>query len=121
MRDALRRYGVDVGDIRVHGSAVHSRTPGDIDVAVLADAAKFDSLARQFVEAATSAGNTKLAKTIAKEAASGKIPYGRFGPREPGFGPFGQVVRAAAGDKPVQVSLIKRGSEFDIGPYIPVP
>ncbi len=121
VRDALRRYGVDVGDIRVHGSAVHSRTPGDIDVAVLADAAKFDSLARQFVEAATSAGNTKLAKTIAKEAASGKIPYGRFGPREPGFGPFGQVVRAAAGDKPVQVSLIKRGSEFDIGPYIPVP
>jgi hypothetical protein len=120
VRDAVRRYGVDVGEIRVHGSALHSKTPGDIDVAVLADAAKFDALAKQFAEAATSAGNTKLAKTIAKEAANGKIPYVRFAPREAGF-EFGRVVRTAAGDKPVQVSLIKRGSEFDVGPYIAVP
>jgi hypothetical protein len=120
VRDAVRRYGVDAGEIRVHGSALHNRIPGDIDVAVIADAAKFDSLARQFVEAATSAGHTKLARTIAKEAADGKIPYVRFAPREAGF-EFGRVVRTAAGDKPVQVSLIKRGSEFDVGPYLAVP
>jgi hypothetical protein len=104
----------------MHGSALHSKTPGDIDVAVLADAAKFDSLAKQFVEAATSAGNTKLAKTIAKEAAHGKIPYVRFAPREPGFA-FGRVVRSAAGGRPVQASLIRRGSEFDVGPYLAIP
>ena len=120
VRDAARRYGVDVGDVQVHGSALHNPVPGDIDVALLADAAKFDSLAGQFIEAANSAGNTKLAKTIAKEAARGKLPYVRFAPREAGF-EFGRVVRAAAGDKSVQVSLIKRGSEFDIGPFLAVP
>lgn len=120
VRDAARRYGVEVGDIRVQGSALHNPAPGDIDVALLADATKFDSLAKQFVEAANSAGNTKLAKTIAKEAANGKIPYVRFAPREAGF-EFGRVVRAAAGEKSVQVSLIKRGSEFDLGPFLPVP
>jgi hypothetical protein len=120
VRDAVRRYGVDVSDIRVHGSALHSATPADIDVALIADAAKFDSLAAQFVEAARSAGHTKLASTIAKEAANGKIPYVRFAPREAGF-EFGRVVRTAAGDRPVQVSLIKRGSEFDLGPYMVVP
>jgi hypothetical protein len=120
VRDALKRYGVDVGEIKIQGSALHSPTPGDIDVAVLADSANFDRLAKQFVDFANTAGNTKLAKTIAKEAANGKIPYGRFAPREAGF-EFGRVVRTAAGDRPVQVSLVKRGSEFDVGPFFDVP
>jgi hypothetical protein len=120
VRDAVRRYGVDVGDIRVQGSAMHSSMPADIDVAVIADAPKFDSLAARFVAVARENGNTKLASTIAGEASKGKIPYMRFAPRESGF-EFGRVVRSAAGDRPVQVSLIKRGSEFDFGPYMAVP
>ena len=120
VRDAARRYGVDVSDVRVQGSALHNRTPGDIDVGLFVDAGKFDALARQFADAATSAGNTKLAKTILKEAADGKIPHLRFAPREAGFDFMG-AVRGAAGNQKVQVSLIKRGSEFDLGPFLPAP
>jgi len=120
LRDGLKRWGVDVADIRVQGSALHNRAPGDIDVAVIADAAQFDALAARFAEVARSAGNTKLARTIAKEAADGKLPWNRFGPREAGFDLM-RVVRGAAGDQKVQVSLIKRGSDFDLGPFHPVP
>jgi hypothetical protein len=120
VRDALKRYGVDLSEIKIQGSGLHSPTPGDIDVAVLADSGTFDKLAKQFADVANTAGNTKLAKTIAKEAADGKIPYVRFAPREAGF-EFGRVVRSAAGDKSVQVSLIKKGTEFDVGPFLDVP
>lgn len=118
VRDAVRRYGVAAKDIRVQGSAVTSRRPGDIDVAILVDRAEFDALARQFAQDAIGRGNTKLARTIAKEAAKGKIPYNRFGPREPEF-VFGKAVQDVAGGK-VNVSLIPRGGEFDLGPYFPL-
>jgi hypothetical protein len=117
LRDALRRYGVRADDVRVHGSALHKLRPDDIDVAVLVDRAEFDRLANQFIDVAKYGGKTDLAETIAGEAAKGKIPYNRFAPRESGF-EFGRIVRGAAGGKKVQVSLIPKGGEFDVGPYM---
>jgi hypothetical protein len=117
VRDALNRYGLRGGDVRVHGSALHKLQPNDIDVAVLVDRAEFDRLAKQFVDVAKEGGKTDLAKTIAREAANGKIPYNRFAPREAGFS-FGMAVREAAGGMKVQVSLILRGGSFDVGPYM---
>jgi hypothetical protein len=117
LRDALSRYGVRANDVRVHGSALHNLNPSDIDVVVLVGRTEFDRLAKQFIAEAELNLNTKLAKDIAKEAAKGKIPYNRFAPREPGF-LFGTVVREAAGGKKLQVSLIPKGGEFDVGPYM---
>jgi len=117
VRDAARRYGVRAEDVRVHGSSLRSRTPADIDAAILVDKAEFDALARQFIREAEQNGFTKLARTIAHEATKGKIPYSRFAPREPGFA-FGRIVRDAAEGRRVNVSLIVRGGEFDLGPFL---
>ena len=88
-------------------------------MAVLVSRAEFDRLTQQFIRVANAGGNTRLARTIAKEARKGKIPYNRFGPREAGFG-FGQAVRSHSNGKAVQVSLIPRGGSFDVGPYMPL-
>lgn len=117
IKDALKKYGVNPKDVRVHGSSLHKLRPDDVDIVVLVSRAEFNKLTKQFVDVALDGGNTGLAKTIGKEAAKGKIPYNRFGPRDPGFS-FGQVVRKAANGRKVQVSLVPRGGDFDIGPYM---
>lgn len=117
VREHARRYGVAASDIRVHGSAMIRRTPGDIDVAVLVDRATFDAYVAQFRQASRYRRVTQL---LEREAAAGKIPYNRWGPR--GAGPdLGGAVQATVDGTRVQVSLILRGSSFDVGPYLRFP
>jgi hypothetical protein len=98
----------------VHGSAVHKTTPGDLDVAILVDEAKFQELGERFI---ANAQTPKRAKDIRKALEKGKIPSYYFGP---GNGPsIGTSIYGKAGNLEVQASLIRKGSGFDLGPYLP--
>ena len=53
VEDGLKRRGID-GTPKVQGSAMHSRTPGDIDMEIVVTEAEFERLGKKFVDSATS-------------------------------------------------------------------
>ena len=93
VRDALRRYGVDVGEVRVHGSArAQPRARRHRRGRAWPTRRSSTPWPGSSSKPRTSAGNTKLAKTIAKEAAAREDslrPLRRRAGREAGF-EFGQ-------------------------------
>jgi hypothetical protein len=110
---ALKRYKIPTKDIRIQGSAVHKTNPGDLDVAIVVGEAEFKALGKRFFDFSE---KTNVRKSITKELENGKIPSYRFAPgNKPGIG---ESVYGEAGELNIQVSLIKRGSEFDVGPYL---
>jgi hypothetical protein len=114
LKSALERYNIPIDDIRVHGSAVNKTTPGDLDVAILVDEAKFQELGNNFIENAIT---PKRRKEIQKAVEKGKIPSYYFGPGQPPS--VGDSMYGKAGNLALQTSLIRRGSGFDLGPYLP--
>ncbi|MDJ0746414.1 MAG: DUF4157 domain-containing protein [Xenococcaceae cyanobacterium MO_167.B27] len=114
LNSALARYNIPTDNIRIHGSAVHKTTPGDLDVAIIVDEKQFQELGARFI------ANSRLDKIktqITKELAKGKIPSYRFSPRRGNT--VAQSVYGKAGNlEKIQVSLIRQGSQFDIGPYL---
>jgi hypothetical protein len=117
LKSALGRYDIPIDDIRVHGSAVHKTTPGDLDVAILVDGAQFEELGRRFI---ANSNQPKVAKAIRKELEQGKIPSRWFAPGDGGPTVIQSVYGKAGNLEQIQVSLIRRGSNFDIGPYLPL-
>jgi hypothetical protein len=113
-KDLLKQYGIPEDKVKIHGSAVHKKVPGDVDVMVSVDGKKFDGLTEQFLK---NSNQPKVAKKIMKEAAKGKIPSYRFATNPPPSKTIGQTLYDPNKIKK-QVSLIKEGSEFDIGPYL---
>ncbi|MDY6898167.1 MAG: DUF4157 domain-containing protein [Cyanobacteriota bacterium] len=114
IKSALGRYNIPVDDIRVHGSAVHKTTPGDLDIAILVDKVQFEELGQRFI---ANSNQSKVAASIRKEIAKGKIPSYRFRPGE-GESVVSSLYGKAGNIKKIQVSLILKGSSFDIGPYL---
>ena len=115
LKSALGRYDIPIDDIQVHGSAVHKTTPGDLDVAILVDDAKFRELGERFI---ANSNQPKVADAIRKEIEQGKIPSYRFRPGQ-GSSVVTSVYGKAGNLNKIQVSLIRKGSEFDMGPYLP--
>jgi hypothetical protein len=113
LKASLKKYNITAGDIRVHGSAVHKINPGDLDVAIIVDEAQFNTLGKRFYDGSSM---NKIKKSILKDMEKGKISSQRFAPvMKP---TVGQSVYGKAGDLDIQVSIIKSGSEFDVGPYL---
>ncbi|HZF73352.1 MAG TPA: hypothetical protein VEZ51_07965, partial [Gemmatimonadaceae bacterium] len=111
VKASLSTRGIPNADVRVHGSALHSMTPQDIDVAVLVDDATFNALGKRFVNEAP-----VLAKAAVKaDLQKGKIASANFFPN---VSPTVAHEATNVGTKlDAQVSVINRGSEFDLGPY----
>lgn len=114
VKASLDKRKIPSGDVRVHGSAIHSKTPGDIDVAVIVDEATFGALTAQFKSAAK--GDAAAVKALNADAAKGKISSSNFYPdTKPSAA---NEAAGAAGTLDTQISIIKAGSEFDVGPYL---
>jgi Domain of unknown function (DUF4157) len=114
VKASLDKRKIPSGDVRVHGSAIHSKTPGDIDVAVIVDETTFNEIAARFKSAAK--GDANATKALTGDIAKGKISSSNFYPD--GKPSVAAEAAGAAGSLDTQVSLIKAGSEFDVGPYL---
>ncbi|MEJ2229489.1 MAG: hypothetical protein P8Y67_15015, partial [Alphaproteobacteria bacterium] len=112
--ESLKHYGIPTDNVRIQGSAVHSASPGDIDVIVSVGDGSFSALSKRFISAST---QPKVAKLIGKEAAKGKIPSYRFATNPAQPKTIGQTLYDP-NKLPNQISLIRQGSEFDIGPFL---
>jgi hypothetical protein len=91
-----------------HRGAANSRT------AVLVDRAQFDRLRQQM------RGQIRVPKMLGDFDAYAKdgLLRGFYFPRKAGEPTFNQKIHGAAGERKVQVSIVLRGSEFDVGPYM---
>jgi hypothetical protein len=114
IKGALDDLGLPSTEVGVHGSAVHRPNPNDIDVAVLVDRAQFDQLRQQM------RGQIRVPKMLGDFDAYAKdgLLRGFYFPRKAGEPTFNQKIHGAAGERKVQVSIVLRGSEFDVGPYM---
>lgn len=110
---SLDKRKIPSSDVRVHGSAIHSKTPGDIDVAVIVDEATFKSLGAKFK---ASAPDAKAAKLVEGDMAKGKISSSSFHPE--GNPSAAKEAESATSKMSVQISVIQQGTEFDVGPYL---
>jgi hypothetical protein len=113
VKGALAKRSVPNGDVRIHGSSLHSTTPGDIDVAVIVDGPTFTELGARFKGASDGA---KEAKMVVDDMNKGKIASSNFyGAKSP---PVAQELSGVGTTLDAQVSVIRAGSEFDLGPYL---
>jgi hypothetical protein len=113
VKGALAKRSIPSGDVRVHGSALHSATPGDVDVAVIVDGPTFAKLGDRFK---TASAGSKEAKALVDDMNKGKIASSNFfGANEP---TVAREVSGAGTSLDAQVSIIRAGSEFDLGPYL---
>jgi hypothetical protein len=116
----------------VQGSAVYRGSPNDIDVALLVDQKQFDKLIEQsFSNQVTkvrargidplrmtiSDAETAKERTLANAVQTGIIRRDDLVPRLSGVRDNLEVV---AGSK-VDLSVVRRGGQFDRGPYFPIP
>ncbi|MBC7976388.1 MAG: hypothetical protein H7138_15565 [Myxococcales bacterium] len=105
------------GKAKVQGSAMHSKTPGDIDMEIVVEQAEFDRLAKRFLEEAPKGKESTLKVSIAKK----KIPSYEFYPdHDPSIASAAKKLTQGADGKPldVQATLIVKGSDFDLGPFL---
>ncbi len=106
------------GRANVQGSAMHSKTPGDIDMKIDVDQAEFDRLSKKFLDNAPS---KKERDALAISIKKNKIPSYEFFPdHNPSIGSTVRPLTLGADGKPleVQATLIVKGSDFDLGPSL---
>lgn len=103
------------GTPKVQGSAMHSKTPGDIDVEVLVEQAEFDRLSKKFLKDAPESAKKQVQISIGKQ----KIPSYQFFPEyKPSVADAVKSLTGVDGPMEVQATLIVKGSEFDLGPFL---
>ena len=113
VKSALAKRSIPNSDVRIHGSALHSGTPGDIDVAVIVDDATFQSLGARFK---ARADTPQRVKVIADDLKKGKVASSNFfGNNDP---LVAHEISGVGTPLQAQVSVIRAGSEFDLGPYL---
>ncbi len=137
VRAAVAHWGLPTQDIRVQGSSVNKPEPKDIDVAVMVGAEMFDDILERAAQDST---KSRLLDKLRRDANEKGIitsfnlwrievpaDTGLGQPREGARSPKLQLVHAIEGDKSekgtsaqVQISVVKSGGSFDLGPYIPV-
>ena len=89
---------------------MHRANPKDLDIAVLVDKEEYDALVA-VIDAETT--HPAVRKKLVKEITKGKISSFYF-PRVDGD----QLVKTLDDKRNLQISIVLRGSEFDIGPYM---
>lgn len=114
VKASLDKRKIPSGDIRVHGSAMHNQTPGDIDVAVIVDNEAFSKIGNTFKAGAK--GDKRAITALTADMEKGKISSPSFHPDTKPTA--AQEVAGAAGVLDAQISVIRTGSEFDVGPYM---
>jgi hypothetical protein len=115
VRAALRDFDLPNQDVRVHGSSVASKVrPPDIDVAVIVSDAEFAEIAAR-VRAGI--GKQRVMEQFESGLARGKIANFLF-PRIEGELTFGQRIYGSSDAGSIDLSIIRAGSEFDVGPYL---
>lgn len=123
---------VPTNDAVIQGSAVYRPTPGDIDVALLVDQAQFDKLIEQSfarecakvrgrginpLQMTMSDAQFAAEKTLANAVETGIIKRSKVVPR---LSDVRDRLEAVAGTG-VDLSIVKRGGQFDRGPYFRIP
>lgn len=106
------------GKAKVQGSAMHSKTPGDIDMEIVVDQTEFDRLSKQFVARAP---DKRARDALQVSIRKNKIPSYEFYPRhDPSIANAVKKFTQAADGKEleVQATLIVKGSDFDLGPFL---
>jgi hypothetical protein len=117
MRVALATRGID-GVAKVQGSAMHSQTPGDVDVEILVSRAEFDRLAKIYLGHVATG---KLRSNLEDAIARAKIPsFFFYGAENPSVAhEVMDKLRAGSGfAMDVQATLIVKDSDFDLGPFL---
>ncbi len=103
------------GTPKVQGSAMHSKTPGDIDLEILVDQSEFKRLADDFLDNAPDNLASDLKTSIDKQ----KIPSTQFFPsNKPSIAEAVRPLTGVEGPLEVQATLIVKGSDFDLGPFL---
>jgi hypothetical protein len=123
---------VPTGDAAIQGSAVYRPAADDIDVALLVDQKQFDQLieqsfAREVAKVRARGINplrmtmgdaqTAAEKTLANAVETGILKRNKVMPR---LSDVRDKLESIAG-KGVDLSIVKRGGDFDHGPYFPIP
>lgn len=116
----------------IHGSAMYRPAAGDIDVALLVDQAQFDKLIEQSfanqvakvrargvdpLRMKISDAKTAAEKTLANAVETGIIKRDKLEPR---LSDIRDKLTSVVGIH-VDLSVVKRGGQFDHGPYFPIP
>jgi hypothetical protein len=101
------------GTPKVQGSAMHSRTPGDVDVEIVVTRAEFERLAKTFLSSAPE-GHQKA--DLRRNIEKGKIPSFQFFPDA--HPSIGDSVKGHTQGLAVQATLIVEGTDFDLGPTL---
>ncbi|MFD6352981.1 hypothetical protein KHQ06_06615 [Nocardia tengchongensis] len=111
----MRGINPDDVELLVQGSSVHKPLAGDVDIALVVSAAKFDEYSLQFLRYATK-DNAK--KSILKEIPKGKLAYNRWMPRSGGDNIGAIIHETLLGGQKIQISLMKEGGEYLVAPYL---
>lgn len=114
LKSALTARKIPTGDVHVHGSAVHNQAPGDVDVAVIVDDATFNALGARFKQSVQN--DPKAIAALSADLKKGKISSSSFYPDTSPT--VAQEMAGSAGKLDTQVSVVRAGSEFDLGPYL---
>jgi len=106
------QYGTD---IRIHGSRAvgDAKTTSDIDVAIRVSPEKFNQILKEAFKRAKP-GNA-VEKTMLRAIETGKIQRGEIK-----LSKLGEGLENEFGFKKVDISVIREGSPFDRGPWIPL-
>lgn len=123
---------VPTDDAAIQGSAVYRPAADDIDVALLVNQEQFDQLIEQSfanevskvrvrginpLRMTMSDAKTAAEKTLANAVETGIIKRNKVVPR---LSDVRDKLESVAG-KGVDLSIVKRGGQFDQGPYFPIP
>ncbi|MEO7730521.1 MAG: DUF4157 domain-containing protein [Kofleriaceae bacterium] len=123
---------VPISDAAIQGSAVYRPTPGDVDVALLVSQQQFDKLIEQSfakevakvrargidpLRMTMSEATTAAEKTLANAVETGIIKRNKVVPR---LSDVRDTLETVSGMS-VDLSVVKRGGQFDRGPYFPIP
>jgi len=106
------------GKAKVQGSAMHSKTPGDIDMEIVVDQAEFDRASKQFL---ANVPDKKARDALNVSIRKNKIPSYEFYPQDdPSVASAVKKLTQGADGKQleVQATLIVKGSDFDLGPFL---
>lgn len=106
------------GKAKVQGSAMHSKTPGDIDMEIVVDQAEFDRLSERFLK---NVPDKKAKDALQVSIKKNKIPSYEFYPDDnPSIARTVKSLTQGADGKQleVQATLIVKGSDFDLGPFL---
>lgn len=113
----LEDHGLPADNVRVLGSSVRDPAAKDVDIAVFVPRELFDKLATQLRRSRATG-----ADDVQAQRAAGRINLADLDSRVVGSLPqeLRNLIRQLSGPDNINISLMLRGSEFDIGPRLDI-